>query len=107
MALVDTAPRSARAVAGSDCQLIPVDPKWFCFMVEQTPYFARHVMKIMADRLRRVIYRRRIVHQRDRCDESRRRRELRKGVAGAPERLRRLSGTQFPAVPDDNGLHTP
>ena len=54
MALVDSAPRSARAVATSDCQLIPVDPKWFLFMVEQTPYFARHVMKVMADRLRRV-----------------------------------------------------
>jgi CRP/FNR family transcriptional regulator, cyclic AMP receptor protein len=54
MALVDSEPRSARAVAASDCQLIPVDPKWFFFMVEQTPYFARHVMKLMADRLRRV-----------------------------------------------------
>ncbi len=54
MALVDSEPRSARAVAASDCQLIPVDPKWFFFMVEETPYFARHVMKIMADRLRRV-----------------------------------------------------
>jgi CRP/FNR family transcriptional regulator, cyclic AMP receptor protein len=54
MALVDSEKRSARAVASSDCQLIPVDAKWFFFMVEQTPYFARHVMKIMADRLRRV-----------------------------------------------------
>jgi CRP-like cAMP-binding protein len=54
MALVDSEPRSARAVAASDCELIPVDPKWFYFMVEQTPFFARHVMKVMADRLRRV-----------------------------------------------------
>jgi len=54
LALVDSSPRAARAVAASDCQLIPVDPKWFLFMVEQTPYFARHVMKVMADRLRRV-----------------------------------------------------
>jgi len=54
MALVDSEPRSARAVAASDCQLIPVDPKWFFFMVEETPYFDRHVMKLMADRLRRV-----------------------------------------------------
>jgi CRP-like cAMP-binding protein len=54
MALVDSEKRAARAVAASDCQLIPVDAKWFFFMVEQTPYFARHVMKIMADRLRRV-----------------------------------------------------
>lgn len=54
MALVDSEPRSARAVASSDCHLIPVDPKWFYFMVEQTPFFARHVMKVMADRLRRV-----------------------------------------------------
>jgi CRP-like cAMP-binding protein len=54
MALVDSEPRAARAVAAADCQLIPVDPKWFLFMVEQTPYFARHVMKVMADRLRRI-----------------------------------------------------
>src|SRR5262245_1664617 len=54
MALVDSGPRSARAGAASDCELIPVDPKWFYFMVEQTPHFARHVMKVMADRLRRV-----------------------------------------------------
>jgi CRP-like cAMP-binding protein len=54
MALVDSSPRFARAVAASDCELIPVDPKWFLFMVEQTPYFARHVMKVMADRLRRT-----------------------------------------------------
>ena len=53
MALIDTGPRSATAIARTDCTLIPIDSKRFVRLVQDTPYFALTVMKIMADRLRR------------------------------------------------------
>ena len=54
MALIDRNTRSATAVAKSACCLALVDEKRFQFMVQQTPYFALHVMRVMADRLRRM-----------------------------------------------------
>ena len=53
MALIDSKPRSASAVAVTDCQLVPITEKRFTLLIQQTPYFALEVMKIMADRLRR------------------------------------------------------
>lgn len=52
MALIDHEPRSASAIAKTACKLVPVDQKRFTFMVQQTPFFALQVMRIMADRLR-------------------------------------------------------
>lgn len=52
MALIDAAPRSARAVAASDVTLIPISEKQFLFLVGQTPYFALNVMRVLARRLR-------------------------------------------------------
>ena len=52
MALIDSAPRSATAVAMSEVELIPVSEKQFLFMVSQTPFFALNVMRILARRLR-------------------------------------------------------
>jgi CRP-like cAMP-binding protein len=54
MALIDHGPRSATAVAKTDCKLVPIDQRRFEFMVQQTPFFSLTVMKIMADRLRRT-----------------------------------------------------
>jgi CRP/FNR family cyclic AMP-dependent transcriptional regulator len=53
MALIDPAPRSADAVARSDCRIVPIDNRQFQLQVQQTPYFAIHVMRVQADRLRR------------------------------------------------------
>ena len=53
MALLDRAPRSATAVAVSDTAVVPVDERRFLFLVQQTPFFALNVMRVMADRLRR------------------------------------------------------
>jgi CRP/FNR family cyclic AMP-dependent transcriptional regulator len=53
MALIDDRPRSATAVAATDCTLVPIDEQRFTFLVQQTPHFALTVMRIMADRLRR------------------------------------------------------
>lgn len=53
MSLVDQSPRSATATAKTDCVLAPISEKRFLFLVQETPFFALHVMGIMADRLRR------------------------------------------------------
>src|SRR5215467_6670600 len=55
MALIDTNARSATAVARSKCRLALVDEHSFLFMVEETPFFALHVMRVLVDRLRRTM----------------------------------------------------
>jgi CRP/FNR family transcriptional regulator, cyclic AMP receptor protein len=52
LALVDQEPRSACAIAATDCELSKIDAKRFEFMVQQTPFFAVEVMRTMARRLR-------------------------------------------------------
>jgi CRP/FNR family cyclic AMP-dependent transcriptional regulator len=52
MALIDSEPRSATAVAITDVELVPVSEKQFLFLVGQTPYFALKVMRVLAQRLR-------------------------------------------------------
>jgi CRP-like cAMP-binding protein len=54
MAMIDGQPRTATAVARTDCKLIPIDQKRFQFLVQQTPYFAIEVMRVLVERLRRV-----------------------------------------------------
>jgi CRP-like cAMP-binding protein len=54
MALVDSNPRVATAVATTACRLVPVSQKRFLFMVQQTPYFSLQIMKVMAERLRKM-----------------------------------------------------
>ena len=53
LALIDRGPRSAGAIAETDCELVAIDARRFWFLVQETPYFAEIVMRIMADRLRR------------------------------------------------------
>ncbi|MEZ4680340.1 MAG: cyclic nucleotide-binding domain-containing protein [Caldilineaceae bacterium] len=52
LSLVDHSPRSATAVAKTACLLAPIGEKRFLFLVQETPYFALHVMSVMAERLR-------------------------------------------------------
>src|ERR1700743_3200775 len=52
MALIDSEPRSASAIAITDVELVPVSEKQFLFLVSQTPYFAPKVMRVLAQRLR-------------------------------------------------------
>jgi CRP-like cAMP-binding protein len=54
MALVDQAPRSATAVAKTDCIVIPISEKHFLFMIEETPFFALTVLRTLTARLRRM-----------------------------------------------------
>jgi CRP/FNR family transcriptional regulator, cyclic AMP receptor protein len=54
MALIDDSPRTANAVAKTSCRLAEIDRRRFHFLVQQTPHFATHVMKTLADRLRHM-----------------------------------------------------
>jgi CRP/FNR family transcriptional regulator, cyclic AMP receptor protein len=54
MALIDDSPRTANAVAKSPSRLAKIDRRRFHFLVQQTPHFATHVMKMLADRLRHM-----------------------------------------------------
>jgi len=54
MALIDKSPRTASAVAKTSCRLAEIDRRRFHFLVQQTPHFATHVMKTLADRLRHM-----------------------------------------------------
>ena len=54
MALIDDSPRTASAVAKTPSRLAEIDRRRFHFLVQQTPHFATHVMKTLADRLRHM-----------------------------------------------------
>ena len=52
MALIDNQTRSATATAKTDMKAVAIDRNRFVFMVQETPWFALEVMKVMAERLR-------------------------------------------------------
>ena len=54
MALIDRSPRSATLLTRSECRLVPIDLDDFDLLIRETPAFARHVMEVMATRLRRM-----------------------------------------------------
>ncbi|HZW28152.1 MAG TPA: cyclic nucleotide-binding domain-containing protein [Trueperaceae bacterium] len=53
MAIVDSVPRSADAVARTDVVVEPIDEEWFKHLIRRSPTFGLHVMSVMAERLRR------------------------------------------------------
>lgn len=55
MAMVDDRPRSATAIAATDCCAVPIDRARFNELVSQSPDFAARVMTIMSFRLRRLL----------------------------------------------------
>lgn len=54
MALIEHAPRIATATAVTDCRLAAITEKRFLFMLQQTPNFSLQIMRVIADRLRRM-----------------------------------------------------
>ena len=52
MALIDSAPRSASAVAKTDVALVPVSKKDFLALVRRAPTFTLDMMSMLARRLR-------------------------------------------------------
>lgn len=55
MALIDSEPRSASAVARTDVQTARVNQQRFEFLVQYSPFFAIEVMRTMAKRIRQRI----------------------------------------------------
>ena len=53
MGLIDGLPRSADAVAASDCNLAVISEKRFLRLVEMMPQFALQMMRVITQRLRR------------------------------------------------------
>jgi CRP-like cAMP-binding protein len=51
MAIVGNHKRTATAVAKTACRLAPVTERRFVLLVQETPYFALHVMKVLTDRI--------------------------------------------------------
>jgi CRP-like cAMP-binding protein len=54
MAVVDGSVRSATVIARSACRLLPINSTQFDLLVRESPEFARHVMIVIANRLRRM-----------------------------------------------------
>jgi len=54
LALVDQSPRGATVVARERSVLAKIDERRFQRLVQQNPFFATHVMKELADRLRHM-----------------------------------------------------
>src|SRR5258708_5907479 len=55
MALIDDGPRSASARAKTACKVVPVTQRRFTFLVQQTPFFAIKVMRLMSERMRKML----------------------------------------------------
>lgn len=47
-------PRSATVIAKTDCEFVAVDEKRFQFLVQQTPFFATQVLRVLAERLKKT-----------------------------------------------------
>lgn len=54
MAIIDTATRSAKAIARTDCKIVVITRDNFLTLVQQTPTFAISVMHEMAQRIRHM-----------------------------------------------------
>ncbi len=54
MGLIGNHHRTATATAHSDCRLAAVDERRFLFLVQETPFFAMHVMRVLAERIQRI-----------------------------------------------------
>ena len=52
MALIDEKPRSATVIALGDCKVVPLAQKDFLFLIQETPYFALDIMKMLCEWLR-------------------------------------------------------
>lgn len=53
MAIVDSSPRSASAVAKTDAELVEINERRFQDVVKFNPFFALQVLRIAIERLRR------------------------------------------------------
>jgi len=54
MAIIDQSPRGATVVAREPSRLAKIDQRRFLHLIQLNPFFATHVMKVLADRLRQM-----------------------------------------------------
>ena len=54
MALIDQSPRGATVIARQPASLAKVDAARFQRLIQQNPFFATHVMKVLTDRIRQA-----------------------------------------------------
>lgn len=54
MAMIDDMPHSASVIARSDCTFFPIERNRFNFLIQQTPNFALHIMRVISGRLRKT-----------------------------------------------------
>jgi len=54
MAMIDPAPRIATVITKEAAKLVKIDQRRFHFLIQQNPFFATHVMKVLAERLRQM-----------------------------------------------------
>lgn len=54
MAMIDDTVHSATVVATRECTLFPIGKKRFNFLIQQTPNFALHIMRVISGRLRKT-----------------------------------------------------
>jgi len=54
MALIGNAPRSASAVAAASGEIALIDRQTFLDLVQEVPAFSLYVMRVLADRVRRM-----------------------------------------------------
>ena len=52
MAMIEDAPRVATVVARTPCRLARIDRARFNYLIQQNPFFAVHVMRVLVERLR-------------------------------------------------------
>jgi CRP-like cAMP-binding protein len=52
LAMLDNSPRTATAVAKTDCTLIPINEKQFQFLSQEVPLFCLAIMRAMVGRIR-------------------------------------------------------
>jgi len=53
MAIIEDLPRSANARCINNCKLVKINEKRFYELIQEVPFFAQEVMKLMAHRLRK------------------------------------------------------
>lgn len=54
MALIDAGPRSAGAIAKTDCKVVYIDEDNFLYLIQHTPSFGLHVMKLLTNKVRNL-----------------------------------------------------
>jgi serine phosphatase RsbU (regulator of sigma subunit) len=93
MSLIESHPRSANAIATTDCTLLVLDNESFLELIAQSPKFAVRIMGVISGRLRRLMAEE--VHRQRMEEELKIARQIQLSLM--PQQLPHLPGWQFAA----------